>query len=348
MTQSEFATLFEEAVSPAGLSGTAARRAFDAILAGTWSVPQVAGFISALRAKGETQEVIASAAQSMRQAMLSVPHDFPQLLDTCGTGGDGSGTVNLSTGAAIIVTAAGIPVAKHGNRAVSSKAGSADVLAALGIPLDLSATQAAQVLKEAKISFLLAPTHHPAMRHAMPARKELGVRTIFNCLGPLCNPARATHQVIGVFSDALRPIIANTLKELGSQAAWVVRGEDGLDEISPYGATRVAELRQGSVKEWLVTPEDFGLARSPAGAAQGGEAVENARIIEAVLANQPHPARDAFLLNAAAALVVADAIPYQEATARARNALESGAAAKALESWRQACRSAVSVEAVSG
>jgi anthranilate phosphoribosyltransferase len=342
MTTSEFAALFEEAVSPTGLSAAAARRAFDAILAGSWSVPQVAGFISALRAKGETQEVIASAAQSMRQAMLPVPHDFPKLLDTCGTGGDGSGTVNLSTGAAIIVTAAGIPVAKHGNRAVSSKAGSADVLSALGIPLDLSAAQATRVLKDAKISFLLAPTHHPAMRHAMPARKELGVRTIFNCLGPLCNPARATHQVIGVFSDALRSIIANTLKELGTQAAWVVRGEDGLDEISPYGATRVAELRRGAVKEIQVTPEDFGIPRSPAGAAQGGDATENARIIEAVLSNQPHPSRDAFLLNAAAALVVADEISYKDAAARARAAVESGAAAAALETWRQACRSAAS------
>jgi anthranilate phosphoribosyltransferase len=342
MTQTEFAALFEEAVSPEGLSGAAARRAFDAILAGSWSVPQVAGFISALRAKGETQEVIAGAAQSMRQAMLSVPHDFPRLLDTCGTGGDGSGTVNLSTGAAIIVTAAGIPVAKHGNRAVSSKAGSADVLAALGIPLDLSAEQAGQVLRDAKISFLLAPTHHPAMRHAMPARKELGVRTIFNCLGPLCNPARATHQVIGVFSDALRAIIANTLKNLGSQAAWVVRGEDGLDEISPYGATRVAELRQGSVRELVVTPEDFGIPRSPAGAAQGGDAAQNARIIEAVLEGQPHPSRDAFLLNAAAALVVADGTSYQDAAGRARAAIESGAAKAALESWRQACRGAVS------
>lgn len=340
MTTTEYASLFEETVSPAGLSGSSARRAFDAILAGNWSVPQVAGFISALRAKGETQEVIASAAQAMRQTMLPVPHDFPKVLDTCGTGGDGSGTVNLSTGAAIIVAAAGIPVAKHGNRAVSSKAGSADVLAALGIPLDLSAQQSARVLQQAKISFLLAPNHHPAMRHAMPARKELGVRTIFNCLGPLCNPAHATHQVIGVFSDSLRSIMANTLKDLGSQAAWIVRGEDGLDEVSPYGATRVAALRQGNVSELLVTPEDFGIPRSPAGAAQGGDAAENARIIEAVLANQPHPSRDAFLLNAAAALVVADGISYQDAAARARATLESGAAEAALETWRQACRSA--------
>jgi anthranilate phosphoribosyltransferase len=342
MTTTEFAALFEEAVSPAGLSGGGASRAFDAILAGSWTVPQIAGFISALRAKVESQEVIAGAAEAMRRAMLPVAHDFPKLLDTCGTGGDGSGTVNLSTGAAILVTAAGVPVAKHGNRAVSSKAGSADVLAALGIPLDLSAPQTAKVLNDAKISFLLAPNHHPAMRHAMPARKELGVRTIFNCLGPLCNPARATHQVIGVYADSLRAVIANTLKALGSQAAWVVRGEDGLDEISPYGPTRVAQLRQGSVTELQVSPEDFGLPRSPAGAAQGGDAVENARIIEAVLANEPHPARDAFVLNAAAALVVADDMPYKDATARARATLESGAAKAALETWRQACRTAAS------
>jgi anthranilate phosphoribosyltransferase len=197
------------------------------------------------------------------------------------------------------------------------------------------------VLQQAKISFLLAPTYHPAMRYAMPARKELGVRTIFNSLGPLSNPARATHQVLGVFADNLRVTTAETLRTLGVEAAWVVRGVDGLDEISPYGPTRVAELRQGAVREREVTPQDFGVTPSPQGAARGGDASENAAIIEAVLKNQPHPARDAFLLNAAAALVVAQNIPPKPALEQARQLVESGAAWTTLENWRKACQDAV-------
>jgi anthranilate phosphoribosyltransferase len=333
-----FSPLFEEVVSPAGLSADSARAAFDAILGGEWTTVQVAGFISALRARGESAEVIAAAARSMRAAMVEVKHELPRVLDTCGTGGDGKGTVNLSTGAAIIVAATGIAVAKHGNRAVSSKAGSADVLAALGIPIEIAAEHAAQILKDANIAFLLAPSHHPAMRHAMPARKELGVRTIFNCLGPLTNPARATHQVMGVFSDALRPTLARTLGELGTQAAWVVRGVDGLDEISPYGPTRVSELRNGEVSELEVRPEDFGLQPSAADAAKGGDAQQNATIIERVLQGDAHPARDGFVLNAAAALHVVEGLPYKQAAEKAQAALGSGAALAALHHWRQVCR----------
>src|SRR5690606_24287483 len=182
-------------------------------------------------------EVIAGAARAMRANMVAVEHAFPKLLDTCGTGGDETGTVNLSTGAALICASLGVPVAKHGNRAVSSRSGSADVVRALGIPVDLPAEAASRVLVEANIAFLMAPTHHPAMKHAAAVRKDLGIRTVFNCLGPLVNPARATHQLIGAFSDDLRPVLAHTLGQLGTVRAWVVRGEDGIDEVSPYGAT---------------------------------------------------------------------------------------------------------------
>src|SRR6185503_15930044 len=181
--------------------------------------------------------------------MIPVEHGLPRVLDTCGTGGDGLGTQNLSTGAAIIAAATGIPVAKHGNRAASSRSGSADVLEALGVPIDLPASDAAELLREAGIVFMLAPTHHPAMRHAGQARRELGIRTIFNCLGPLANPARATHQLIGAADHALRPVMAETLHALGTKRAWVVRSEDEFDEVSPSAPTRVTELDAGKIRE---------------------------------------------------------------------------------------------------
>jgi anthranilate phosphoribosyltransferase len=311
-------------------------RTFVAILSGAWTQAQIAGFLVGLRIKGETAEVIAGAARAMRSQMVAVEHNFPKLLDTCGTGGDDTGTVNLSTGAAIICSSLGIPVAKHGNRAVSSRAGSADVIAALGIPTDLPAEAASRVLKEANIAFLLATTHHPSMRHVAPVRKELGVRTLFNCLGPLLNPARATHQLVGAFSDDLRVTLARTLRDLGTARAWIVRGVDGLDEVSPYGPTCVTVLDQGKLEERIVTPGDFGLRVSPPGAAAGGSAEDNARIIEAVLAGKPHPSRDAFVLNAAAALVVAEGLPLNVAAEKAAAALDDGKAMAALQRWRDA------------
>lgn len=331
----QFPQIFEEIVSARGLSPESARRGFDAIFLGAWSPIQISGFLTALRARGETAEVIAAAATAMRAAMIQVEHDFDRVLDTCGTGGDGSGTINLSTGAALIAAAAGIPVAKHGNRAVSSRAGSADVLAALGIPLDLQPQHAARILKQAGIVFLLAPSHHPAMRHAMPARKDLGIRTIFNCLGPLCNPAKATHQIVGAYSDTVRTVMAETLALLGSKRAWVVRGVDGLDEVSPYAETKVSELTDGRVSEIEIAPEDFGIPRSKPGAAAGGSAEENAKIIEAVLAGGDHPSRDAFILNAAAALVVGLELTPKAAADRAREILAKGDAKKVLDRWRQ-------------
>jgi anthranilate phosphoribosyltransferase len=334
-----FAEVFAELSGPSGISPRTVRRVFDAILAGAWTPVQVAGLLVALRARGESAEVIAAAAESMRAAMVAVEHGLPLVLDTCGTGGDGKGTLNLSTGAALLAAAAGVPVAKHGNRAVSSRAGSADVVEALGIPLDVAPSAAADVLREANIVFLMAPAHHPAMRHAGVARRELGMRTIFNCLGPLANPARATHQLIGAYADGLRSLMAQTLRSLGTTRAWVVHACDGLDELSPNASTRVTELSNGVLTELEVVPEDFGLARCSADAVAGGDAAENARVIELVLAGEPHPSRDAFLLNAAAALVVALGLEPRAAAERAREALESGRARETLERWRRAALS---------
>jgi len=271
-----FHEVFEEVASAAGPRPETLRRAFDAVFAGAWTPVQIAGFAVALRLRGETADTIAAAVEAMRAVMIPVDHGLPLVMDTCGTGGDGLGTLNLSTAAAVVVAAAGLPVAKHGNRSVSSRTGSADVLEALDLPLDVPAARHPEILRAAGITFLFAPAHHPALRHSGPARRELGVRTIFNALGPIANPARATHQLIGAYEDRLRPILAETLGRLGSRFAWVVRGEDGLDEVSPFGPTRVAELSSGEVRERLVVPEDFGLTRSPPGALAGGDAREGA------------------------------------------------------------------------
>jgi anthranilate phosphoribosyltransferase len=311
------------------------RRVFDAIFAGEWTPTQIAGFVSALRLRGETAEVVVAAAQSLRSAMVPVAHDLPRVLDTCGTGGDGFGTLNLSTGAAIIAAAAGVPVAKHGNRAQSSRTGSADVLEALGIPLDLSASDSAQVLRDAGIVFMLAPTHHPAMRHAAQARRELGVRTIFNCLGPLANPARATHQLIGAPEESVRHVLAEALKSLGTVRAWIVRGAEGLDEISPAGETHVSIVTPSGITEQVIAPEDFGLSRTAMADVRGGEAKENARVLEQVLSGDPHPSSTAFVLNAAAALVVADDLAPRTAADRVREIVASGLAGKLLARWRE-------------
>jgi anthranilate phosphoribosyltransferase len=330
-----FASVLDELMRPEGLSATTVRRVFDAIFAGVWTPAQIGGLLTGLRMRGDRGDVIAAAAAAMRAVMLKVPHDFPKLLDTCGTGGDGSGTLNLSTGAAIVAAAAGLPVAKHGNRAASSRSGSADVLEALGVPLDVPAGEQSAVLREANIAFLFALAHHPAMKHAMPVRRELGVRTLFNCLGPLANPAGATHQLLGAYDDGIRRVLAEALKELGTTRSWVVRSSDGMDELSPHAMTRVTEVDHGSVRELEIVPEDFGFERSPAGAIRGGEPSENAAALRAILSGEPHPARDAVLLNAAAALVVADGIEPRLAAERAREALASGAAARVLESWRR-------------
>lgn len=325
--------------SPVGSDGV--RAAFEDMLAGRWTSAQVAAFVVALRMRGESAETIVSAANAVRAAMTPVDHPFPLVVDTCGTGGDGTHTLNLSSGAALVVAGCELRVAKHGNRSVSSKCGSADVFEALGIPIDLPATLQGRVLAEAGIAFLFAQTHHPAYRHVAQARRELGTRTIFNALGPLVNPARPTHQLIGVYDDSLRHRAARALGLLGSKGAWVVRGEDGLDEVSPCSPTRVSELTpDGEVRERVVTPEDFGLRRCDRAAIAGGSADENARSLQAILAGEPHPAREAVLLNAAAAIAVATGDELRSCAERARHAVDRGHAREALDRWRRAARRA--------
>lgn len=331
-----FSDVYAELTSSAGLSQATTRAVFDAILSGAWTPSQIGGFLVALRQRGETSDIVAGAASAMRAAMLPVSHAFPKLLDTCGTGGDGSGSLNLSTGAALVAAAAGVRVAKHGNRAATSRSGSADVLESLGIPLDVPAAAQGEVLEEAGIAFLFAMAHHPAMRHAMPTRRELGIRTLFNLLGPLSNPAGVTHQLLGAPDDASRQLLAEALVKLGVTRAWVVRSVDGLDEVSPFAETRVTEVDGGKLREHVVSPESFGFAPSPQGAIAGGEPADNARALTAILGGEKHPAADAVALNAAAALVVFDGMSEREAGAQAREVLASGKPLQTLSRWAEA------------
>lgn len=333
-----FPKVLAEVESIAGLSAATARRAFDEILEGLWTPTQIAGLLVGLRSKPDSPTVVTAAAQSLRSAMVAVKHNHSKLVDTCGTGGDGQGTLNLSTGAAIMLSAAGVVVAKHGNRAMSSRTGAADVLEQLGIPVTLGPTAAESLLEEVGITFLLAPTHHPAMRFAAPVRRELGVRTLFNCLGPLANPAGANYQLLGAFSDSIRPVLAESLRRLGSVRAWVVHSLDGLDEISPFGPTRVTELNDGRLLEFEIGPGDFGLGHSDPGAIAGAGPEYNARVLSEVLSGRSHPSRTAFVINAAAALSLAESVPLREAAARMQQVLDSGIGLEKLDAWRQAAQ----------
>lgn len=339
-----FPRVFEEIAGAHGPSPSILRAAFDAVFAGAWTPVQIAAFVVTLRVRGEDADTIAAAASAMRAVMIPVDHGLPRVVDTCGTGGDGKGSLNLSTAAALVVAASGLPVAKHGNRSVSSRTGSADVLEALDVPIDVDPARHPDILRRAGITFLFAPAHHPAMRHSGPARRELAVRTIFNALGPIANPARATHQLIGAYDDRLRPILAQTLHRLSAQHAWVVRGADGLDEVSPFGPTRVTELAGDVIREREIAPEDFGLSPAPAGALDGGDARENAARIVAILAGDPDPAQGAVALNAAAAIAVArertDASGLRDAAAEALEILRSGRAHTVLTTWRDVARGA--------
>ena len=310
--------------------------AFEAVLAGAWTPAQIAGLVVALRMRGESAAIITAAATAMRAAMIAVDHGLEDTLDTCGTGGDGLGTLNVSTAAAVVVASLGVSVAKHGNRAVSSRSGSADVVEALGVPIDVPAERQAAVLRQVGIAFLFAPAHHPAMKHAATTRRELGIRTIFNILGPLANPARATHQLLGTYDDALRPVMAETLRSLGTRRAWIVRGEDGADEVSASGPTRITELDGDHIRERVVIPEDFGLRRDAQSETRGGDANANAQAIAAILRGEPHAAKTAVAINAAAAIVVARGIAPKDAAAEVETALASGRAFATLERWRAA------------
>jgi len=307
----------------------------DTILAGDATPAQIAAFVVALRMKGESPEEIAAAARSLRKRCEAIhPNVDGPLLDTCGTGGDGLHTFNISTAAAIVAAASGVAVAKHGNRAISSKAGSADVLEALGVRIDLPPDAVRKCIEEVGIGFLFAPSHHAAMRHAAPVRRELGIRTLFNLLGPLSNPASATHQIVGVFDATRIDHLASALGSLGLDAAWVVHGEGGLDEVSPSGCTTVAELREGVVRVFEAMPEEFGIDRVPLQSLRGGDASHNAGIIHRVLRGEPGPARAAVVINAAAALCVCGLAHDPRAGAeRAAEAIDSGAAARTLERW---------------
>jgi anthranilate phosphoribosyltransferase len=314
--------------------------AFGAVLAGAWTAVQIGAFAAALRMQGESAETIVAAAHALRAVMTSVEHDHVEVLDTCGTGGDGAHTLNVSTAAAIVLAGAGCYVAKHGNRSVSSRCGSADVVDALGIPIDVDPARQHEVLRAARIAFLMAPAHHPALRHAAQARRELGLRTIFNALGPLVNPARATHQLVGVYDDALRSVMATALGQLGVKRAWVVRSDDGLDEISPSGPTRVSVLANGVVTERVVTPEDFGIAPIDLDALRGGDAAGNAAAIMAILGGEPHPALSAVVLNAAAALSLVRGDDLRACAEEVRAVIASRRAQATFDVWQREARRA--------
>ncbi len=330
----------KEVVAGHDLSSADVEAAMDAILGGEASGAQIAAFVVALRMKGESADEIAAAARALRKHCETIqPKVDGPLIDTCGTGGDGLNTFNISTAAAIVTAACGVHVAKHGNRAVSSQAGSADVLEALGVRIDLTPERAQQCIEQVGIGFLFAPSHHAAMRHAAPVRRELGIRTLFNLLGPLANPASATHQVVGVYDSSRVEQLAQALGSLGLTAAWVVHGRDGLDEVSASGPTTVAQLRNGKVSMFEVLPSDFGLCEVPLEALRGGDAPRNAEIIRSVLGAEQGAARVAVLLNAAAALCVAGvASDPRAATERAVEAVDSGAAMATLERWAQFTR----------
>ena len=328
-------SLIGRVVEGKDLDATAMEQAVDAIFRGEVSPVQIAGLLIALRMKGETAEELAAAASAMRKhAVPVVTRAVEPILDTCGTGGDGSDSFNISTIAAIVVAACGVTVAKHGNRAATSKAGSADVLEALGIDLNLSPDRVGRCIDELGIGFMFARSHHPAMKHAAPVRAELGARTLFNWLGPLTNPAGATHQLLGVGDPSRLEIMAEVLGLLGSKGAWVVHGHGGLDEVSLSGPTRVAALRGREVHCFQIEPSDFGVEPADLGALRGGDAAHNAEIARAVLSGERGPRRDAVVANAGAALCAAGvASSPREGSARAAGAIDSGAASAKLAAW---------------
>ena len=303
------------------------------IMSGELTPVQIAGILVALRAKGETVTEIAAAAQVMRELSTKVPlGSVANLVDTCGTGGDGAHTFNISTASALVAAAAGVKVAKHGGRSVSSTCGSADVLEALGVNVNLTPEQMAMCVQEIGVGFMFAPNYHSAMKHAAPVRRELGVRTLFNLLGPMTNPAGAPNQVMGVFARDLVPKLAQVLKQLGSRHVMVVHAADGLDEISLGGDTYVAELRAGDVSEYSLNPQQFGLDNCASEKLAVHNIDEAKAMLQSVFENQDGPAKDIVTLNAGAAIYVgAAASTLQEGVAKARAAIESGAAQAKLQ-----------------
>jgi len=311
------------------LSAAEVEASFESILAGEATPALLGAFLVAFRMKGETPEEIAAAAAVLRRhsTPVRVPAGRP-VVDTCGTGGDGASTFNLSTAAALVVAGSGaLTVAKHGNRSVSSRSGSADVLAASGVDVEAPVEVVERCLEELQIGFLFAPLLHQAMRHVAAVRREVGIRSVFNLLGPLANPARAPRQLLGVYASGLVPVVARTLAHLGAERALVVHGEDGLDEVSPCGPTRAAWVEAGTVREFTLTPEEAGLPRIPAESLRGGAPEDNARLLAQVLAGRPGPLRQGVLLNAGAALWVGGAAnSLAEGVQLAEQSIDSGEA----------------------
>ena len=322
-----------------GLSAGEAASAMGEIMDGRATPAQIAAFLTALRLKGETVDEIAGCARAMRERAVRIDAGGGVVLDTCGTGGDGLGTFNVSTVTAIVVAACGVRVAKHGNRAASSKCGSSDLLEALGVKIENPKEKIEAILREVGIAYLHAPNFHPAMKHAGPVRKELGFRTIFNVLGPLSNPAGANAQVIGIYSPRLVRPVAEVLQSLGSKHVFTFHGADGLDELSTTGENHAIEMKDGRITEWTIGPETIGVPRAKVGELLGGDATVNAAIARALLEGGKGPHRDIVLLNAAVALVAADAAEDpNEGAAEAAQAIDSGAAKRKLEQLVAASR----------
>lgn len=337
----ELSALIARVIGGKGLSAEESEAAFHRIMSGEATPVQIAAFLVALRMKGHTPEEVAGGVRALRRAMIPVVVPTPEtLVDTCGTGGGKVTTFNISTAASLVAAGGGVRVAKHGNRSFTSRSGSADVLEALGVAIQLSPEGMARVLNEAGIVFMFAPLLHPAMRFVGPVRKELGIPTIMNLLGPLTNPAGVRRQVVGVADPELLPLLIRALRELGHNRALVLHGEPGMDEISPLGTTRIAELRDGEIQEYEVSPETFGLSTVRAEELAGGSPEENAELIEGVLSGAIRGgALSAVLLNAAAAFHVGGfAEGLGDGVEKAREAIDSGGAMRALEALRSASR----------
>jgi anthranilate phosphoribosyltransferase len=324
-------SIIAKVATGATLSREEAASAFDRMMSGEATPSQLGGLLMALRVRGETVDEITGAVSAVRAKMLRVKAPAGAV-DVVGTGGDGSGSVNVSTCASFIVAGTGVPVAKHGNRALSSRSGAADVLSSLGVKIDITPEQVGRCIAEAGIGFMFAPSHHPAWKNVGPTRVELATRTIFNLLGPLANPAGVKRQMVGVFSKQWVLPLVQVLKNLGSEAVWVVHGSDGLDEITLTGPTFVAALEGGAIRSFEVSPEEVGLKRVAGEALKGGDAAANAVALQSVLDGRPSPYRDVALLNAAAALVVAGrAKDLKEGMTLGIQSIDSGAAAERLK-----------------
>jgi anthranilate phosphoribosyltransferase len=335
-----FANVLKPLLEGKALTRVQAKAAMNVIMEGGATQAQLGAFLAALRVRGETWEELVGFAQILRQRGVRVAVKRRPLLDTCGTGGDGSGTFNISTTVAFIAAGAGAAVAKHGNRSVSSRCGSADVLEALGVATEIAPALMARCIEDAGIGFLFAPSLHPALRHAGPVRKELKARTVFNLLGPLANPAGAKHQLLGVYATALVMPMAKALGELGSVEAIVVSSRDGLDEFSLSAKSVVAHLRKGRIRSYELDPAKLGLKRAAKNALAGGDAKKNAAILISVLRGSRGPRRDISLLNAAAALIAAGlARDWKEGLAVAAQSIDSGRALASLEALKKISRS---------